>query len=155
MTISSNRPRRQSCLTFGGSQSQWDISINPRRWLAATENGTRLRSRSISSNIHVVNFLQKPQRIEMILILVSIRGGLRVGLFRDFYKNSHVIYVPSWDWDFSVGWEANYGWIGEFAQTAAKRKIGPGLEGLRSVSRKFRFNHSMQGDIWWSSAAGG
>ena len=30
-SISNNRPRRQSCLTFGSSQSPWSISINSRR----------------------------------------------------------------------------------------------------------------------------
>ena len=47
-TISTNRPRRQSCLTLGVSQSQRSISMNLRRWLAARKRVTRLTSRSIS-----------------------------------------------------------------------------------------------------------
>ena len=49
--ISTNQPRRQSCPTFGGSQSPWSISVNPRRWLAATESRTRWKLRLISRYI--------------------------------------------------------------------------------------------------------
>ena len=51
-SISTIRPRRQSCPIFAGSQSHWSISINPRRWLATTDSWTKLprqlTSRSIS-----------------------------------------------------------------------------------------------------------
>ena len=47
-SISTNRPRRRQCSTFGASQSQCLISINPRHWLATNESGTWTSSRSIS-----------------------------------------------------------------------------------------------------------
>ena len=52
INISTNRPRRQFCPTPGGSQSATTINWNTELWLAAAENGTRLKSRSISRYIN-------------------------------------------------------------------------------------------------------
>ena len=46
--ISTNRPRRQSCLTFGGNQSVPRIHANTQFWLTNAESKARLTSRSIS-----------------------------------------------------------------------------------------------------------
>ena len=51
LSISSNRPRRKFCTTFGGIKSQtplWSVSIILCRLLASTESETILTSRSIS-----------------------------------------------------------------------------------------------------------
>ena len=48
LTISSYRPRRQSCLTFAGSQSKCSIYIYSCRWLVVAESKARLTSRSFS-----------------------------------------------------------------------------------------------------------
>lgn len=48
LLISTYRPWRQFCLTFDGSQPQWSISSNSRRWLTVAENKAILTPWSIS-----------------------------------------------------------------------------------------------------------